>query len=277
MHSGAVRHALPQAVFNIVQQVTNLLLATGGLTAALMVFFTSLAATALAACSSNAAEMSTPIMGSPAALLGAPTDDTATQFPAPELRLLDVHRWRVIPRESGPVDYYSVIEDHAGPYIHAAYRPGLDTTVLGFQLMDSDRAQTHKLRWAWRADAFPAGGNECAAGKGDSAAVVYVTWKRGLKWYTLKYAWSTDAPRGSVCAQQRNAFVAQDTIILESGGPTGVWRGEEIDLASEFRRHFGAGDAQAEVPELQGFAIMSDGDQTHSVSSADYARFVIVR
>jgi hypothetical protein len=51
------------------------------------------------------------------------------------------------------------------------------------------------LRRRWRALVLPRGGNECADERGDSAASVYVTWKRGLRWYSLKYAWSSVGPR----------------------------------------------------------------------------------
>jgi hypothetical protein len=42
---------------------------------------------------------------------------------------------------------------------------------------------------------MPRGGNECRGGFADSAASVYVSFKRGLRWYTLKYIWSPDTPR----------------------------------------------------------------------------------
>ena len=67
------------------------------------------------------------------------------------------------------------------------------------------------------------------------------------------------------------------TIILESGGPLGAWRTEQIDLKQEFRRHFSDGDTNAEVPDFVGVGIMTDGDQTKSESSADYASFVLQR
>jgi hypothetical protein len=185
--------------------------------------------------------------------------------------VMNVNAWRIIPRESGRVNYYRVVDDAALPYIHAAYRPGYDTAVLGFEV-PGDRARSfHRLAWKWRATTLPRGGDECARGAEDSAAVVYVTWKRGLRWYTLKYVWSAVGSKGSVCGRTRNLFVAQDTIILETGGPLGEWKNETIDLDAEFRRHFGGDD----VPNLQGLGLMTDGDQTRSESAADYAGFVV--
>jgi hypothetical protein len=70
-------------------------------------------------------------------------------------------------------------------------------------------------------------------------------------------------------------FRAQDTVIVDSGGPLGEWRTVEIDPDLEFRRHFEHGSADADVPDFVGIALMSDGDQTRSESVADYAGFVL--
>jgi hypothetical protein len=209
-----------------------------------------------------------------AALFAAPS--ARSQRPDNEASL-DVKAWRLIPRESGPVDYYKVIDDPALPFIRAEYHPPYKTTVLGFQLSDSDRQRARKLRWSWRAITLPRGGDECVSGKGDSAATIYVTWRRGLRYYSLKYVWSAVGTKGAICDRKRSPFVAQDTVILQSGGPLDTWQTEEIDLKGEFRSHFGGGDAQSSVPDLLGIGLMTDGDQTKSDSSADYAGFVITR
>jgi hypothetical protein len=55
-----------------------------------------------------------------------------------------------------------------------------------------------------------------------------------------------------------------------------VWKQESIDPSADFRAHFEGGDPHADVPDLVGIGIMSDGDQTQSISSADYTGFVLV-
>ncbi len=188
---------------------------------------------------------------------------------------LGVAGFRVIQQKSGPVNYYHVMKEGPLTFIRAEYRSPFETTVLGFQAADAHRPRARKLAWSWRAVTLPQAGDECSEGKGDSAAVVYVTWKRALRWYTLKYVWSSVGARGKICDRKRNPFVAQDTIIVESGGPLGVWKRNEIDLRAEFRNHFEGGDPEASVPDFAGVAIMSDGDQTRSESAADYANFVL--
>jgi hypothetical protein len=48
-----------------------------------------------------------------------------------------------------------------------------------------------------------------------------------------------------------------------------------LDLPREFRKHFEDGDAKADIPDLFGVGLMSDGDQTASPSSADFAGFTL--
>jgi hypothetical protein len=149
---------------------------------------------------------------------------------------LDVVRWPVIRRESGPVNYYEVANEPGATFVRAHYRPPAATTVLGIEVRGRDRQTAQLLHWRWRAQILPAGGDECAGGRQDSAAVVYLTWKRGLKWYALKYVWSAVGRLGAICDRKRNLFVSQDTTILETGGPTNVWKEELVDLKAEFRR-----------------------------------------
>ena len=94
--------------------------------------------------------------------------------------------------------------------------------TLGAEVPEALRQHTRRVRWKWRAQVLPKGGDECKEGLGDSAAVVYVSWKRGLKWYSIKYVWSSVSEKGQICSQKRNLFVVQDTVILESGAPLGV-------------------------------------------------------
>jgi hypothetical protein len=133
------------------------------------------------------------------------------------------------------------------------------------------------LSWRWRALVLPPLGNDCDSSKTDAAAAVYVAWRSGLRWYGLKYSWSTLARVGSVCDGRDNPFLRGETIVLRSGGPLGEWVTESIDVETEYRNHFAGGDPRAEVPELIGIAVLTDGDDTRSAASADYGPFVLSR
>lgn len=212
-----------------------------------------------------------------AALLATAAFVATTPASADSDLVVDARAWRIVARDSGPVNYYTVTTEGSATFVRSRYVPPVKTAVLGWQVPEADRRRVRSVRWSWRAIVLPQGGDECASGKGDSAAVVYLAWKRGLKYYALKYAWSAVGTKGSVCDRKRNPFVAQDTIILESGGPLNAWRSEQIDSASVFRAHFEGGNANAEVPDFVGLGLMSDGDQTKSESSADFGPFVLVR
>jgi hypothetical protein len=184
--------------------------------------------------------------------------------------LLDIHKFEVVERDSGPVSYYRFFQEQGTWMVRAQYRPPLETVTLGMELPDALHRAKH-LRWRWRVLAFPEGSDECRSGKSDSPAGVFVTFKRGLKYYILKYTWSLQPGKGVFCNQKRNIFLARDTIVLESGGPVNTWITEEIDPGAEYVRHFGGG--LSDVPDLVGIGLLTDGDQSKSRSEADYADF----
>ena len=210
-------------------------------------------------------------------LLGISTGAFGNPPPGARAFPLDVSRFRVLERDSGPTSYYRLFDDPDGRFIRGVYKPPLETVTLFADVGDDLRERVDRIRFRWRAWVLPVGGNECMPGRGDAAANVYIAWKRGLRWYSLKLAWSSSAPVGATCDGKRNALVASDTIVLRSGPPTGVWQEEDIDPAALFRAHFEGGNPAAEVPELQGVGILTDGDQTHTVSAADYAGFVLYK
>jgi hypothetical protein len=204
-------------------------------------------------------------------MLGVPS---VTHAEAPKVRLLP-QAFRIIPSESGDDNYFRRMTSPTGDFIRASYVPPMKTAVLGHEIPEALRPSVTRLSWRWRVQTFPIGANECGKGKSDSAAVVYVSWRRGLRWYALKYVWSTTAPKGAVCEKKRNPFAAQDTVVLESGGPVNEWRTVSLNPKAEFRKHFENGDPKADVPDLMGVGLMSDGDQTSSKSSADFGDFVV--
>ncbi len=190
-------------------------------------------------------------------------------------RELDFRELRAI--DSGDRAYYELRSDGRGAYLHAEFRPGDDAVKQALVLRDTERLGRHRLAWRWRALVLPAGGNECDSRKTDSAGSVYIAWRRGMRWYGLKYAWSSVAPLGAVCDRRDNLLMRGETIIQRSGGPLGAWVDESLDLEAEYRKHFAGGDPRAEVPDLIGIAVLTDGDDTHSASSADFGGFLLRR
>jgi Protein of unknown function (DUF3047) len=202
--------------------------------------------------------------------------DGAAAPSEPSVTRLDVRAFRSVEGpSSGPEVYYQVVEEGDTTMLRGSYRPGMDSVVMGVEIPESLRGRVRRIRWRWRAREFPVGGDECR-GPGDSAASVNVAFKRGLRWYVLKYVWSPLSPLGAVCDRKRTLLLVRDTIVLESGGKPGTWLKEVVDVRQAFIDHFAKGDPSADVPDLVGIGVMSDGDQTRSFSGADWADFEIV-
>jgi hypothetical protein len=213
-----------------------------------------------------------------AVLLAAPlaAGDVARAAGATSVVALDPRAFKPVEGPtSGPAVYYQAVEEDGVGMLRGTYRPGMESVVMGVEVPEELRDRARRLKWRWRARAFPTEGNECRSGYGDSAASVLVTFKRGLKWYVLKYVWSTAAPLGAVCDPKRSLLLARDTIVLESGGRPGTWLTEVVDVRRAFIDHFARGDPGADVPDLVGVGVMTDGDQARSESGADWADFQI--
>ena len=212
-----------------------------------------------------------------ALVAGVPAAHQASDESKLRSTILDVHAFRPVEGpSSGPAVYYHVVDEAEGPLLRGLYRPEMETVTMGVEIPEYLRQRARRVRWSWRARILPDGGDECRAGHGDSAASVSLAFKRGLKWYVLKYVWSSVAPLGAVCDQKRTLLLARDTIVLESGGIAGRWLPEMVDVRRAFIDHFADGDPHAEVPDLVGIGVMTDGDQTHSESAADWTRFEVL-
>lgn len=186
---------------------------------------------------------------------------------------LPLKAFQKIDRDSGRDNYYRLVTDGEGSRLAADYQPPMESETFGTQIPDALRKREIKLRWRWRVRTFPRGGDDCVKGRSDSAAGVFLTFHSGLKWILIKYIWSEGRPVGSSCDRRGSPFLSRETAVLESGGPTGLWRAEVIDPKGEYVRRFGV--KREDVPDFVGVGVFTDGDQTQSPSAADYADFAI--
>src|SRR6266516_2133797 len=132
--------------------------------------------------------------------------------------VLDVHAFRPVEGpKSGPEVYYQVVESPDGPVLRGSYHPGMQSVTMGIRVPEGLGHRVGLVRWHWRARAFPDHGDECRDGRGDSAASVSLAFKRGWKWYILKYVWSSASPLGAVCDQKRTPLLARDAAARGGG------------------------------------------------------------
>ena len=70
------------------------------------------------------------------------------------------------------------------------------------------------------------------------------------------------------------ATLAPEDALCQTGSATRA-DGSPTFCNPVAEEDFTHGDPQAEVPDFFGVGLMSDGDQTRSVSSAEFAEFVL--
>lgn len=143
-----------------------------------------------------------------------------------------------------------------------------------------------EIRFSWRVEALPEGGDVAAAEATDAAARVMLAFDgdtarlsprnklmfelahtlsgEAPPYATLVYVWDTRAPVGSVIVHPRSDRVRK--IVIESGpGGLGQWRSYRRSLVEDFQLAFG------EPPGvLQAVAVMTDGDNTRSRLTTRY-------
>jgi Protein of unknown function (DUF3047) len=187
---------------------------------------------------------------------------------------LDIRSFQVVKQSSGPDDYYRIETGPDGAYLHAAYKPPMDTTVHGIEAPARFKRSLQGVRWRWRVNSFPKGGDECNPEVGDAAAGVFVSFKAGLKIMVIKYVWNTTGKVGKTCELANNPFFAKRIIVLRVAGAPGTWHTEEVDPRADFVRYFGG--KREDVPDFIGLAVLSDGDATKSLVEADYGDFALL-
>lgn len=130
--------------------------------------------------------------------------------------------------------------------------------------------QTPCLHWRWRINATaPAQLDEQSKTGDDYAARVYVVRSGGLMFWrakTINYVWSANQPRDS---RWSNAYAGDNARMwaLDSGNLLAdQWQWHSRDVQQDWQVAFGE-----TIRELDGIAIMTDGDDSGSQLSAAYA------
>jgi len=123
------------------------------------------------------------------------------------------------------------------------------------------------ISFRWRVHRIPTGADERAGNSGDSAAAVYVIYKKvmGLVPVTVKYVWSSTLPVG--VATQRSGVGRPWIVVADSGEQElGKWRKHVFDVRQAYRDTFGSKPPRTII----GVALLSDANATSSQAFADY-------
>jgi hypothetical protein len=123
------------------------------------------------------------------------------------------------------------------------------------------------LTFRWRVHRIPENGDERHGASGDSAAAVYLVYKRvmGVIPVTVKYVWSSTLPVGT--ALRRNG-IGRPWIIVAGSGEAGLgeWHTLVFDVRAAFRETFGKNPPR----QILAVGVLSDANATVSRAYADY-------
>ena len=203
-------------------------------------------------------EMHTPETDGTNFVLETFEQDPPFQFPA---------RWQVRGDRHQAEQIYQVRVEADNHFLHAqAVSQAIQVGIV----QELSPQAFPRLRWRWRVQQLPPGGDERRQATHDSAAAVYVVFDNRVLPRVLKYVWSTTVPPGT---QFPNPVYGRAQIIVLESGPVGLgeWRQETVNVYADYKALFGA-----EPGAVQGIGLLSNSNHTQSVVSADYDDFMVL-
>jgi hypothetical protein len=126
--------------------------------------------------------------------------------------------------------------------------------------------QVRALRWRWRARVHPVGTLDPWQ---DMALSVYVVIKAPslfARGRGFKFGWLSKPGR----SDNRQHGIVQ--VPVRTGGPTGEWQSEEVDLCAAYRQAYGPCEGQ----HVLYIGVVTDADGTKSIAAGDYADFELL-
>jgi hypothetical protein len=129
------------------------------------------------------------------------------------------------------------------------------------------------LSFRWRVRAVPAGADERFEEKADSAAGLYLSYRRklGIVPESVKFVWSGSLAAGS--AFRRPGIGMPWTVVAGSGEPDHAWRTFVFRTEDVYRKTFGKDPGDRPL----GIGLLSDANSTLSLAAADYDDIIVYR
>lgn len=159
---------------------------------------------------------------------------------------------------------YKIVEEKGNKFL-AAEDNG-ESVILGKDIVWNLKKYPY-ISFRWRVHHVPAGGDERYSRSVDSAAGIYIIYKKklGLIPESVKYVWSTTLPVGA--AMQRSGIGKPWNIVADSGEEhLGEWRTYTFNAYEAYKKTFGGKPPARPV----GIGILSDANSTNSKAYADY-------
>ena len=183
---------------------------------------------------------------------------------------------------------YRIATENGNRFLRASTAGNPSISIQIARQVSWNIARHPLLSWKWRAHRLPAGGNERIGKTNDSAAGIYVLFKRKhiplASWAyqpvdIIKYVWSTNVPRNEIIRKSSRAkmgvtYYRGVFVVLQSGSTNlGKWMTEERNIREDYRRFYGS------YPRYNplAIAVLTDSNDTGSSAAADYDDFTIKR
>ncbi len=160
---------------------------------------------------------------------------------------------------------YKIVEESDGNRYLAADDNG-ESVILGNELQ-WDLNEYPYLEFRWRARSLPEGGDERYGDKNDSAAGLYVTYRKkaGMVPISAKFVWSSTLPVGS--ATRRSGVGRPFNVVVDSGDEhLNQWRTHVVDLTEIFEKTFGGKPPKKAI----GIGVLTDANSVGGIAAADY-------
>jgi hypothetical protein len=161
---------------------------------------------------------------------------------------------------------YIVQEEGGNKFLYA--KDDKDVSVQTLKKFSWDAIKEPNFSWKWRAITLPKGAAENSKLTNDSACGVYVLFG-GYGGKVLKYVWSSTLPVGSTYEKKANEFFF---IVSESGSSkVGSWQTESVNVIEDYKKVF----KEDPTKKTEGFAVLTDGNATHSPAECHYDDFAV--
>ena len=135
-----------------------------------------------------------------------------------------------------------------------------------------DLKKTPILRWRWRVNSFPKGGDGRKLHRDDQAIAIYVGASDWMLKKSIAYRWETDTPKGheGLASYLGGVLKVKWFCVRNQASGKGKWVIEERNIAEDFKKAFGF------IPETFVLSIGANSQHTKSESLAyiDYIEFV---
>ncbi|MCP3968404.1 MAG: DUF3047 domain-containing protein [Lentisphaerae bacterium] len=135
-----------------------------------------------------------------------------------------------------------------------------------------DLSKTPILRWRWRVENLPKGGDSRKQKKDDQAIAIYVGANDWLRKKSLSYRYENETPKGSkgLASYGGGIIKVKWFCLRDKKSGTGKWYIEERNIAEDFKKAFGF------IPKEFAISICANSQHTGSETKAmlDYIEFV---